>query len=102
MQHRRYAALDGLRGFAALAVLFSHLVPLAPSLHVVTREEWHQPLSLPQDWLTYSPLHLWWLGTEAVYLFFVLSGFVLALPFVQAGSGGRTPEGYWRSYYPSR
>lgn len=101
-QHRRYVALDGLRGFAALAVLFSHLVPLAPSLHVVTREEWHQPLSLPQDWLTYSPLHLWWLGTKAVYLFFILSGFVLALPFAHAGSGGRTPAGYWRSYYPSR
>ena len=100
-QSRRYVGLDGLRGFAALAVVFSHLVPLAPSLHVVTREEWHQPLLLAQDWLTYSPVHLWWLGTEAVYLFFVLSGFVLALPLASA-AGGQAPGGYWRSYYPSR
>lgn len=101
-QNRRYVGLDGLRGLAALAVVFSHLVPLAPSLHVVTLEEWHQPLSPAQDWLTYSPVHLWWLGTEAVYLFFVLSGFVLALPFVRTAPSGRTPDGFWRSYYPSR
>lgn len=102
-QNRRYVGLDGLRGLAALAVVFSHLVPLAPSLHAVTREEWHQPLSPAQEWLTYSPVHVWWLGTEAVYLFFVLSGFVLALPLVATGTGtGRAPGGFWRSYYPSR
>lgn len=32
-----------------------------------------------------TPLHLIWLGNEAVYLFFVLSGFVLVLPFLRSG-----------------
>jgi peptidoglycan/LPS O-acetylase OafA/YrhL len=37
----------------------------------------------PQDlWLLkYTPLHLAWAGHQAVVLFFILSGFVLALPF---------------------
>ena len=47
-------------------------------------------------WLTYTPLHLVWGGTEAVFLFFVLSGFVLTLPFL----GPRAPR--WRDYYPRR
>lgn len=45
--------------------------------------------------LVYSPLHLAWLGGEAVWLFFVLSGFVLT----RAASH---PEFSWESYYPSR
>jgi peptidoglycan/LPS O-acetylase OafA/YrhL len=32
--------------------------------------------------LSFSPLHIFWAGREAVILFFVLSGFVLALPFL--------------------
>lgn len=46
--------------------------------------------------MLYSPLHLTWAGGEAVLVFFVLSGLVLALP---AASGKRVE---WRSYYPSR
>ena len=46
--------------------------------------------------MLHTPLHLIWAGGEAVFVFFVLSGFVLALPSV---SGRQVP---WRSYYPSR
>lgn len=44
----------------------------------------------------YTPLHLLWAGGEAVLVFFVLSGLVLALP----AASGRRP--CWRSYYPQR
>ncbi len=46
--------------------------------------------------MLYSPLHLIWAGGEAVFVFFVLSGLVLALP----AAAGRRMQ--WRSYYPSR
>ncbi len=47
-------------------------------------------------WSTFTPLHLLWAGTEAVYVFFILSGFVLTLPFV-----GSTRI-VWRGYYAKR
>lgn len=39
---------------------------------------------------------MYWTGGAAVFVFFVLSGFVLSLPFLRA-----TPKS-WRSYYPAR
>lgn len=45
--------------------------------------------------MTHTPLSLSWAGTEAVLLFFVLSGFVLALPTTVA-------RVRWRAYYPQR
>jgi peptidoglycan/LPS O-acetylase OafA/YrhL len=42
-----------------------------------------------------TPLHLLWAGTEAVYLFFVLSGFVLGL-------AAQSPKFTWRTYLPAR
>lgn len=50
----------------------------------------------PSWLLTYTPLHIFWAGREAVYVFFILSGLVLALPFVRRQ---RPP---WRVYYPRR
>jgi peptidoglycan/LPS O-acetylase OafA/YrhL len=47
-------------------------------------------------WLTYTPCHLAWLAREAVVVFFVLSGFVLARPYL---AGGATS---YRRYYASR
>lgn len=45
--------------------------------------------------LTYTPLHLAWLAREAVIVFFVLSGFVLARPFLSRRRS-------YIPYYPSR
>lgn len=64
----RQLELDGLRGLAALTVFTTHLALL--------------PASSFLDGLRLTPLHLFWDGAAAVDLFFVLSGFVLALPFV--------------------
>jgi peptidoglycan/LPS O-acetylase OafA/YrhL len=69
----RYPGLDGLRGLAALSVFFGHALDL-----------WREG-TVPAA-VVDSPLHLVWDGTAAVDLFFVLSGFVLALPFVGAGA----------------
>jgi peptidoglycan/LPS O-acetylase OafA/YrhL len=92
----RITSLDGVRGLAALAVVIDHCmianqnisqyteIPTVPSHHSTA---W---------WIVDSPLHIFWPGTEAVYLFFVLSGLVLSLPWL----GARRPS--WLGYYPSR
>jgi len=46
-------------------------------------------------WLVHTPLRALWAGEEAVSVFFVLSGVVLALAAQRAGFS-------WRAYYPSR
>jgi peptidoglycan/LPS O-acetylase OafA/YrhL len=49
------------------------------------------------EWLaTFTPLHLVWAGPEAVFVFFVLSGLVLALPVADTGRLNL------RDYYPRR
>lgn len=73
----RQPELDGLRGLAALSVFTTHLALL--------------PVSSFLDSLRLTPIHLLWDGAAAVDLFFVLSGFVLALPFV---SGEERPLNY--------
>jgi peptidoglycan/LPS O-acetylase OafA/YrhL len=77
---QRLEGLDGLRGIAALAVLFGHLTGVVPLA----------------GWIAQSPLNVFFAGTEAVFVFFILSGFVLALP---AASGKAAS---WLGYYPKR
>lgn len=48
-------------------------------------------------WLAFTPVHLVWAGTEAVLVFFVLSGFVLAGPLPQRARRDR-----WATWYASR
>jgi peptidoglycan/LPS O-acetylase OafA/YrhL len=69
---RRLVFLDGIRGWAALAVVFYHLLPT----FVLTVSEQHSI-----RWL--MPLMD---GTLAVYVFFVISGFSLSIAFVRSGS----------------
>lgn len=93
----RLTSLDGLRGVAALVVVVHHslltsAVLLGPYLKEPVRFD-------PWSWqwfLTATPLHLLWDGTSAVFVFFVLSGLVLALP---AASGA---PARWDVYYVRR
>lgn len=61
--------LDGLRGWASLFVLFSHLGPV---------------FLLATAGLTFAPFFMD--GQLAVYIFFVLSGYVLSIGFFETGN----------------
>lgn len=81
----RITGLDGLRGFASLAVVLFHLSLVArPAL---SETAW--------VWLTQSPLKILFPGTESVLVFFALSGLVVALPALRSDFA-------WTRYYPSR
>lgn len=73
----RYKELDSLRGLAALTVLASHFSGVFPGAF----EDTSMSGMLGMNLLKYSPLHIFWAGHEAVILFFILSGFVLSLPY---------------------
>ena len=66
--HINYTALDGIRGFAVLLVLLDH------------------------SWGYFTGA-----GTAGVWIFFVLSGFLLTIPFVAKPERGIDPQ-YMRSY----
>lgn len=94
---RRIGALDGLRGIAALSVASHHSLVIAfPHLQACVQDT---PVASTHSlawWITYTPLHLPWLGAQAVFTFFVLSGAAPALPILRRGMAP------WRRYYPSR
>jgi peptidoglycan/LPS O-acetylase OafA/YrhL len=70
------------------------MVPAFAEVYYVPDEAVTRSETLP--WLfAYTPLHLAWAGSEAVLLFFVLSGIVLTLPALRSGFS-------WVGYYPRR
>ena len=93
---KRLASLDGLRGVAALVVVVFHLVVSTPRAGAVWALQNTTPVSTTEFVLHYTPLRLLWAGSESVVVFYVLSGFVLTLPFVK---GRGVP---WRLFYPRR
>lgn len=91
----RLRSLDGVRGIAALVVVIHHALHLDPTFARVQAAV-SAAGEGPVLWaLTHTPLHVVWAGEEAVLVFFVLSGYVLALPST------RGPVN-WRTYYPRR
>lgn len=89
MMNKRIEQLDSIRGLAALAVLFSHIPYFA--------------FSLPYE--TYRILV--WLGINDghsfVMLFFLLSGFVLSIPFLKKDKVNYLPyviKRFFRIYIP--
>jgi len=91
---RRLSSLDGLRGAAALIVVVHHCFLVSPAFAAAYYGGSTGDSPLRQA-LIYSPLHLLWGGAEAVVVFFVLSGFVLA-------RGIRSSSFDWFAYFPSR
>jgi exopolysaccharide biosynthesis WecB/TagA/CpsF family protein len=76
---RRFSQLDALRGIAALTVVFGHCMRVLPGTGA---DDTVHSTSL--GIMKHTPLHFLWAGHQAVIFFFVLSGFVLSLPFHSA------------------
>ncbi|WP_240148548.1 acyltransferase family protein [Diaminobutyricibacter tongyongensis] len=91
----RLAALDGLRGLAALVVVLHHTMLLNANFPASPGEGSLQP-GTPLWWMSYTPLKLATAGWESVIVFFVLSGLVVTLPVV------KRPGFDWIAYYPRR
>lgn len=94
---KRVTQLDGLRGIAALVVIACHLLSTLPGIGNVVFDDRSAPLDAAGHWAVFSPLHVLWNGTPAVHVFFVLSGFVLILPFTRGDKATR-----WTTYYAKR
>lgn len=78
---KRQISLDGLRGLAALVVVLNH-TSLTESWFAERVGLIAQPLRGRFNGgyhgiLEYTPIHIFFAGTEAVIIFFVLSGYVL-------------------------
>jgi peptidoglycan/LPS O-acetylase OafA/YrhL len=91
-------SLDGLRGLAALVVVFHHLsLTLPPFSDVwIVPGATHPAVGSVYWWFTSTPAQLFIAGPEAVLVFFVLSGFVVVLPAL------RNPGFDWIAYFPQR
>lgn len=79
MKSNRIESLDSLRGISAFIVVIFHcLIAFVLFANAVNYHFANDFI----EFLTLSPLKIFWSGNEAVLLFFVLSGFVLFLPFI--------------------
>lgn len=78
---KKFEYLDALRGLACIMVVISHCtLAFFPVVHNFEKND--QPSNFPiQYLLNQSPIGALWSGTSAVYIFFVLSGIVLAHSF---------------------
>lgn len=77
----RIHSLDSLRGISALIVVVFHCLISLPAFYTAYYK--HQYGNFFVKALTETPLHTIWAGPEVVLLFFILSGYVLSLPYLK-------------------
>lgn len=80
----RIETLDSVRGIAAFIVVIHHCFLTQPVYSDFFFSKWKTNATGLVSWLfLHTPARIAWAGYEAVTLFYVLSGFVLALPWVE-------------------
>jgi peptidoglycan/LPS O-acetylase OafA/YrhL len=85
----RIEALDSVRGIAAFIVVIHHCFITQAVYSNFFFTQWKTHATGLVSWIfLYTPARIVWAGYEAVTLFYVLSGLVLALPWVE----GRAPD----------
>jgi peptidoglycan/LPS O-acetylase OafA/YrhL len=80
--NKRLHEIDSLRGLAAVSVVIFHYLSIFPLVYDAQVTNENTLINV----LKFSPFHLFWAGHEAVIFFFILSGFVLSLPFYSLNS----------------
>jgi len=78
----RYNELDSLRGLAAVTVVFGHIAALVFAAPVIAGSGWTHWRHI-LELINRTPLTVIMGGGAAVRFFFVLSGFVLMLPYLR-------------------
>lgn len=83
MIKEKIEAAEAIRGVACLFVVFSHLsLTFFPSMHHFFDEQ--TTTTTFELMMHNSPFAFWYSGTAAVYIFFVLSGYVLTYTIVNS------------------
>ena len=92
--------IEGIRGFAALIVIFQHFVLMFyPTLYTGTSEQHHFLNPTLEHNIAISPLNIFYNGNFAVCLFFVLSGFVLSYKYFRTGNSQLLLEASVKRYF---
>lgn len=84
---QRLPEIAGLRGLIAVSVVLHHSLIVLPTV----RDSLHTQDLTTLNVLKYSPLGVLLPGPETVLFFYLISGFVLALPFVDGRAPGFFP-----------
>jgi peptidoglycan/LPS O-acetylase OafA/YrhL len=87
LQQNKLGFLDGVRGVAALIVVFHHFgLAFFPAIDCLDPSTIHLGNGKVELAIGHTPLNLFFNGAFAVSVFFVLSGFVLSYKFHRTGS----------------
>lgn len=90
-------SLEGLRGYAAVAVVLSHLA--LEFFPAAVRGEAATSHSSWETWLYHSPFRFFYSGFFAVCIFFVMSGYVLAKKFLKTHDRSVLGEAALKRYF---
>lgn len=84
LSHEKLGYLEGLRGLAALVVVFNHYVfAFYPALNSGDPKEMHTRLAFEMYIFNTPFLNLFYAGNFSVCIFFILSGFVLSKSYFE-------------------